>query len=65
MISIAQSAQQVANSSGLRCWVVVPRDGQPYIAYSPAQIQPSYEQLITFIPADNYLSCWTPNTLQP
>lgn len=65
MTSIAQSAQQLANSSGLRCWVVVPRDGRPYIAYSPAQIQPSYQQLITFIPADNYSSRWTPSAIHP
>lgn len=61
MTGIHVLAQEMANSSGARCWVVVPRDGRPYIAHSPAQIQPSYEQLITVLPASGYVSGWDPN----
>lgn len=61
MSGIESLAQDIANSIGARCWVVVPRDGRPYIAHSPAQIQPSYEQLITVLPASGYVSGWDPN----
>jgi hypothetical protein len=54
-------AQSVADSSGARCWVVVPREGAPYIAYRPGQIQPSYQQLITVLPATGYTSSWDPS----
>jgi hypothetical protein len=61
MTNIQVLAQQAADSSGSRCWVVVPRDGQPYIAYRAGQIAPSYEQLITVLPAAGYSSRWDSN----
>lgn len=61
MTNIQVLAQQTADSTGSRCWVVVPRNGQPYIAYRVGQITPSYQQLITVLPAAGYSSCWDSN----
>lgn len=61
MTGIRAMAQELANSCGARFWVVVPRNGCPYIAHSPAQIEPRYEQLITVLPASGYVSAWDPN----
>lgn len=56
MTSLREQAQRIADASATRCWIVTPRGGRAYIAYTPAQISLSYEQLITILPAMGYRS---------
>jgi hypothetical protein len=51
MGELHRRAQALADTCGHRCWIVTPRHGRPYIAYTPAQIQPSYQQLETVLPS--------------
>jgi hypothetical protein len=57
-MNLTSLAQQFADSTGQRCWVVTPRYGRPYLAFSPSTIDSSYERLQTFLPATGYASCW-------